>query len=83
MLNARAVHEGATLADLYDPDVRPPNLRKAHKALDMAVDALYRKAPFAGDRERVEHLFMLYKKLTADLVTKATEPVKRLRKKRG
>ncbi len=82
VLDARAVHEGATLADLYDPDVMPPNLRKAHKALDAAVDALYRKAPFASDRERVEHLFMLYEKLTADLVSKAAEPLKKMRKKR-
>ncbi len=51
-------------------------------ALDLAVDTLYRKAPFASDRERVEHLFMLYEKLTADLVSKAAEPVKKMRKKR-
>ena len=51
-------------------------------ALDAAVDALYRKAPFASDRERVEHLFMLYQKLTSDLVSEAAEPVKKPRKKR-
>jgi hypothetical protein len=68
ILDARAAHPGATLADLYDPDLMPPDLRRAHKALDLAVDRLYRKEPFAGDRERVEHLFMLYEKMTAGLL---------------
>ena len=31
-------HPGATLADLYDPDLMPPNLRRAHGALDRAMD---------------------------------------------
>jgi hypothetical protein len=65
VLDARFTHTGATLADLYDPDTMPANLRKAHKALDLAVDRLYRAAPFSGDRERVEHLFGLYEKLAA------------------
>ncbi len=65
VLDARAAHPDATLADLYDPDTMPPDLRKAHASLDKAVDQLYRKAPFASDRERVEHLFGLYEKLIA------------------
>jgi N-6 DNA Methylase len=81
VLDARANHPGSTLADLYDPDVMPPDLRKAHHALDDAVDKLYRAAPFASDRERVEHLFKLYEGLTADLVTKAAaKPTKPKRK---
>ncbi len=80
VLDARAAHEGATLADLYDPDVMPEDLRKAHRALDEAVDRLYRKDPFASDRERVEHLFGLYEKLTAPMLAAAAKP-KRGRKK--
>jgi hypothetical protein len=72
ILDARAAHKGATLADLYDPDVMPADLRKAHRALDAAVDKLYRAAPFASDRERVEHLFGLYEKLVAPLTAMAT-----------
>ena len=48
VLDARAVHEGATLADLYDPDVMPEDLRKAHRALDEAVDKLYRQSRLAS-----------------------------------
>ena len=70
VLDARADHPGATLADLYDPDLMPPNLRKAHHALDRAVDRLYRPGGFASERERVEHLFGLYEKMTAPLAAK-------------
>jgi hypothetical protein len=58
----------------------PPNLRKAHQALDLAVDKLYRKEPFGSDRERVEHLFGLYEKLTANLLTSAVKSKNRKRR---
>ena len=67
VLDARTAHPGATLADLYDPNLMPPNLRRAHQALDCAVDRLYRKSGFTSERERVEHLFMLYEKMRAPL----------------
>ncbi len=67
VLDARAAHPDATLANLYDPDLMPPNLRRAHRALDRAVDRLYRRTGFASERERVEHLFMLYEKMRASL----------------
>ncbi len=83
VLDARAAHPGATLADLYDPDVMPADLRKAHRALDLAVDRLYRAEPFESDRERVEHLFGLYEKLVAPLTALAAQKPKRPRAKRG
>ena len=65
VLDARALprNAGATLADLYDPDTMPAELRRAHRDLDLAVDRLYRRAPFGSDRERVEHLFTLYQRM--------------------
>lgn len=48
----------------------PPDLRRAHSALDRAVDSLYRRARFASERERVEHLFALYEQLQAPLAAK-------------
>ena len=71
VLDARATYPGATLADLYDRDLMPPNLRQAHQALDRAVDRLYRRSGFASERERIEHLFMLYEKVRAPLSTEA------------
>jgi hypothetical protein len=58
----------STLADLYDPLSMPPELVKAHAELDRAVEKCYRPEPFHSDRERVEHLFSLYEKLTAPLL---------------
>ncbi|KRB29843.1 methylase [Mesorhizobium sp. Root695] len=71
VLDARAAHPQASLGDLYDPDVMPPLLRKAHRALDAAVDRLFRSSPFVSDRERVEHLFALYESAIAPLTTRA------------
>jgi hypothetical protein len=77
VLDARKSNRGSTLADLYDPDSMPPNLRKAHLALDIAVDKLYRKERFASDRERVEHLFKLYENLTSPMFAAVTAKPKR------
>ena len=82
VLDARAAHPGATLADLYDPDLMPPNLRRAHQALDRAVDRLYRRTGFASERERVEHLFMLYEKMCAPLEALMKAKPKRRRTRR-
>ena len=55
----------------------PANLRKAHQVLDNAVDKLYRKEAFPTDRERVEHLFELYEKLTNPILAVASSSPKR------
>ena len=67
IIDARAAWPDATLADLYDPDLMPPNLRVAHQRLDRAVDRLYKRGGFASERERVEHLFMLYERMQTPL----------------
>jgi hypothetical protein len=81
VLNARMQFANSTLADLYDVDAMPPTLRKAHHALDDAVDKLYRSAAFTGDRDRAEHLFGLYEKLITPLVAAASRPARRGRKR--
>ena len=82
VLDARTAHPDATLADLYDPDLMPSDLRKAHQALDRTVDKLYRRTGFASERERVEHLFMLYEKMSAPLKA-AMQTKPRRQKKRN
>ena len=79
VLDARADSPDATLAQLYAPDIMPPGLRRAHRALDRAVDRLYRRRGFASERERAEHLFMLYEKLRAPLGV-GVEKLKRRRR---
>ncbi len=63
----------STLADLYDPLTMPAALAKAHAELDRAVERCYRAEPFRSDRERVEHLFALYEKLTTLFLTPKTK----------
>ena len=80
ILDARADHPKATLAELYDPDLMPPNLRRAHQTLDRAVDRLYRKSGFTSERERVEHLLMLYERMRSPLEAGMKAKLKRRRK---
>ena len=82
VLNARAAHSGATLAELYDPDLMPPNLRKAHQALDHAVDRLYHPKGFASERERVERLFTLYENMQTPLTEAPTQKPRRRKRSR-
>ena len=79
VLDARANHPDATLADLYDPDLMPVNVRRAHQALDRAVDRLYRPRKFSSERERVEHLFTLYERMRAPLATAGKKKRRRRR----
>lgn len=64
VLMAREQHTEKTLAQMYDPDHMPANLREAHTNLDRVVESCYRTAPFHSDEERLEHLFALYEKMT-------------------
>lgn len=65
LLDARAALKGQTLAALYDADVMPEPIRKAHTALDKAVDACYRAQPFDTELSRVRYLFERYAELAA------------------
>ena len=73
--DTRATPHSTTLADLYVPELMPPNLRRAHQVLDRAVDQLYRRAPFAFERQRVEHSFALYEKMRAPLELPVTRQI--------
>ncbi len=70
VLDARAKFSDSSLADLYDPLTMPPALVKAHNELDKAVDLAYRPQAFINEAKRMEFLFELYEKYTADLFTK-------------
>ena len=65
VLGAREAHYGKTLAELYDPETMPADLREAHRQLDLVVDSCYRERPFADENERLEWLLKLYEKMTA------------------
>ncbi|RLA07043.1 MAG: class I SAM-dependent DNA methyltransferase [Gammaproteobacteria bacterium] len=62
ILKIRAQYQDNSLADLYDPLSMPPKLKKAHIALDKAVDICYTAQTFKSDKQRIEFLFTLYQK---------------------
>jgi hypothetical protein len=65
ILLARETHFPATIADLYDPDNMPADLRDAHERNDEVLERIYIGRRFRNDTERLEKLFELYTKMTA------------------
>ncbi len=65
ILLARERHFPATIADLYDPDAMPADLRAAHERNDEVLERIYIGRRFKNDTERLEKLFDLYIKMTA------------------
>ena len=71
ILLAREVHYPATIADLYDPDEMPANLKEAHEQNDEVLERIYIGRRFKNDTERLEKLFELYTKMTTTVNTGA------------
>jgi hypothetical protein len=66
VLDVREYHCEKTLAELYDPDNMPDDLRAAHADVDALVDSLYSKRDYETDEERLSDLFTMYEAMTAD-----------------
>ena len=64
ILLARDAHFPASVADLYDPESMPEDLRRAHDANDEVLERIYIGRRFRNDTERLEKLFELYTKMT-------------------
>jgi hypothetical protein len=69
ILLAREAHFPATIADLYDPDTMPADLRAAHEHNDETLERIYIGRRFKNDTERLEKLFELYTQMTARQAT--------------
>jgi len=65
ILLAREAHFPATIAELYDPEKMPENLRAAHDRNDETLERIYIGRRFRNDTERLEKLFEMYTKMTA------------------
>lgn len=70
ILLAREAHFPATIADLYDPEKMPADLRAAHDRNDEVLERIYIGRRFKNDTERLEKLFELYTKMTSPKSTK-------------
>ena len=66
ILLTREAHFPATIADLYDPTAMPSDLREAHDRNDEVLERIYIGRRFRNDTERLEKLFELYAKMSAD-----------------
>lgn len=73
ILLAREAHFPATIADLYEPEKMPANLRHAHERNDEVLERIYIGRRFKNDTERLEKLFELYTKMTATAKDKPAE----------
>ena len=69
ILLAREAHFPATIADLYDPEHMPADLRAAHERNDEVLERIYIGRRFRNDTERLEKLFELYTKMTTGAET--------------
>lgn len=65
IIEARENHYENTMAQLYDPDKMPDDLRAAHESNDLLVDSLYRRSGFDNDSARLQELFRRYKEATS------------------
>src|SRR5574344_358346 len=66
VIAAREAHYEKTLAEMYNPDKMPADLKVAHHKLDIVVDRCYRHEPFVNDNERLEYLFKMYEKMISN-----------------
>jgi hypothetical protein len=78
ILLAREHHFPATIADLYDPEAMPDDLRQAHERNDEVLERIYIGRRFRNDTERLEKLFDLYTKMNV-----AATPAKKQKRNAG
>ena len=78
ILLAREAHYPATIADLYDPETMPADLRAAHERNDEVLERIYIGRRFRHDTERLERLFAMYAQMTAG-APRAAAPRRRTR----
>ncbi|HEO1839405.1 TPA: class I SAM-dependent DNA methyltransferase [Acinetobacter baumannii] len=64
ILAVRENYSHLTLADLYDPDQMPNELKEAHEKNDIQVEKIYKASPFKSDEDRLRILFLNYIKMT-------------------
>lgn len=66
VLDVRDKFPNESLANLYNPLIMPPELKKAHIKLDNSVEKSYRSEKFKDDNDRMKFLFGLYLDYTTE-----------------
>lgn len=57
---AREAYFPKTIAELYDRQSMPSDLKELHTKNDLMIEKFYSHTPFSSDEERLEHLFERY-----------------------
>lgn len=78
VLDVREYHCEQTLAELYDPEMMPQDLRDAHAEIDALVDSIFSKKPYETDEQRLSDLLAMYERMTSEEA--ATVPTKKTRR---
>jgi hypothetical protein len=71
VLDVREYHCEKTLAELYDPELMPADLRAAHVDVDVLVDSIYSQRGYENNEQRLSDLFAMYEAMTAEQAAKA------------
>ncbi len=66
ILLARESHFPKSIADMYNRESFPTDLKEAHARNDSLLESFYEGAPFCSDRSRLLQLFESYSKMTKD-----------------
>lgn len=66
VLLAREAHFPATIADLYDPEQMPRDLRETHERNNEVLERIFIGRRFRNDTERLEKLFELYARMVSE-----------------
>jgi len=66
VLDVREYHCERTLAELYDPDLMPDDLRAAHTEVDSLVDSIYSKRSYETHEQRLSDLFATYEAMASE-----------------
>ncbi|EPN3958561.1 DNA methyltransferase [Vibrio alginolyticus] len=64
ILECRENHPDKSIAELYDPELMPNDLKSLHSELDQLIELCYENKTYANDEERLEVLFRLYESLS-------------------
>ena len=72
VLDVREYHCERTLAELYDPDLMPGDLRAAHAEVDLLVDSIFSNRSYATDEQRLSELFAMYEAMNAEEAAKVS-----------
>lgn len=63
LLACREKFNNVSVADLYDPELMPDELKSQHRKIDIIIESCFKSQPFLDDADRLAFMFKEYEKL--------------------